>query len=117
MLKHVTNFVKTMTSSVSVVTGYRLDSQVTIPGRDKRFFVHSTVSRLALGPTQPPVQWVWGAVSLGLKQLGHEADHSPPSSSEVKNGGAIPSFPHASSWHGAKLIKHGDNCTVTFFYV
>jgi hypothetical protein len=24
------------------------------------------------------------------KQLGHEADHSPPSSVKVKNGGAIP---------------------------
>jgi hypothetical protein len=27
-----------------------------------------------------------------------EADHSPPSSVEVKNGGAIPPFPHSSSW-------------------
>jgi len=26
-----------------------------------------------------------GALSLGVKQLGHEADHSPPSSAEVKN--------------------------------
>jgi hypothetical protein len=27
--------------------------------------------------------------------------HSPPSCDEVKNGGAIPSSPHKSSWHGA----------------
>jgi hypothetical protein len=26
-----------------------------------------------------------GALSLGIKWLGHEADHSPPSSAEVKN--------------------------------
>jgi hypothetical protein len=26
-----------------------------------------------------------------------EADHSPPSSTEVKNGGAIPPFPNMSS--------------------
>jgi len=28
--------------------------------------------------TQPPTQWVPGALSLGLKLLGREADHSPP---------------------------------------
>jgi hypothetical protein len=39
---------------------------------------------MALRPTQPPVQWVPGALSLGVKQLGCEADHSPPSSAEVK---------------------------------
>jgi hypothetical protein len=43
------------------------------------------VSRTALGPTQPPIQWVPGILSLGVKQPGSEADHSPPSSSEVKN--------------------------------
>jgi hypothetical protein len=36
------------------------------------------MSRTALGPTQPPIQWVPGALSLGVKQPGHEADHSPP---------------------------------------
>jgi hypothetical protein len=40
--------------------------------------------RMALGPTQPPIQCVPGAPSLGVKQLGREADHSPPSSAEVK---------------------------------
>jgi len=43
------------------------------------------VSRPALGPTWTPVQWVPGALSLEVKQPGHEADHSPPSSAEVKN--------------------------------
>jgi hypothetical protein len=42
------------------------------------------VSRTALGPTQPPIQWVPGALSLGLERLGCEADHSPPSISKVK---------------------------------
>jgi len=50
-------------------------------------------SRLALGPTQPPIQWVPGALSLGVKQLGHEADHSPPSSAEVKNMWSYTSVP------------------------
>jgi hypothetical protein len=38
----------------------------------------------ALGPTQPPIQRVSGALSLGIKRPEREADHSPPSSAEVK---------------------------------
>jgi len=43
----------------------------------------SHASRLALGPTQPPISWVAGAYSLGVKWPGHEAYHSPPSSAKV----------------------------------
>jgi len=42
---------------------------------------------------QPPIQWVPGALSLGVKQLGHDADHSPPSSTEVKNAWCYTSTP------------------------
>jgi hypothetical protein len=31
------------------------------------------------------IQWVSGTLSLGVKRLEREADHSPPSSAEVKN--------------------------------
>jgi hypothetical protein len=41
------------------------------------------------------------AAYWGVKQPGYEADHSPPSSAEVKNGGAILSLPHTPSWCGA----------------
>jgi hypothetical protein len=41
---------------------------------------------MALGPIQPPISWVPGALSLGVKWLGREADHSPPSSAEIKEG-------------------------------
>jgi len=46
-------------SSVIIANDYRLDGLGSYPGGDKIF--HS--SRLALGPTQPPVTWV-----LGLSQ-------------------------------------------------
>jgi hypothetical protein len=47
-------------------------------------FLFTTASKTALGgPTQPPIQWVPGALSLGVKRPGREADHSPLSSAEV----------------------------------
>jgi hypothetical protein len=47
-------------------------------------FFFTTVFRTAVGPTQPPIQWVPGALPLGVKRPGREADHSPLSSAEVK---------------------------------
>jgi hypothetical protein len=38
-----------------------------------------------LGSTHPPMQWVLGAISPGVKRPGREANHSPPTSAEVKN--------------------------------
>jgi hypothetical protein len=35
--------------------------------------------------SQPPIQRVIGALSLGIKRPGREPNHSPPSSAEVKN--------------------------------
>jgi hypothetical protein len=42
------------------------------------------LSRPALGPTQPPIQWVPGTFPLSVKRPGREPDHSLPSSVEVK---------------------------------
>jgi hypothetical protein len=47
-------------------------------------FLFYTSPRLALGSTQPPIQWVLGAISREAKRLGPEADNSPPTSAEVK---------------------------------
>jgi hypothetical protein len=71
-------------------------------------------SRTALGHTQPPIQWVPGTLSSAVKQPGREADHSPPSSAEVKEW--VELYLHSyntPSWRGAQL-KHRDN--LTFFY-
>jgi hypothetical protein len=40
---------------------------------------------MAVRPIQPPTQGVPRALSPEIKWKGHEADHSPPSSAEVKN--------------------------------
>jgi hypothetical protein len=67
---------------------------------DRRTIVFSITSRPALGPIQPLIQRVPEPFPPGIKRQGHEADHSPESSAEVKNGGAIPPVSHASSWRG-----------------
>jgi hypothetical protein len=41
-------------------------------------------TRPVLRHTQPPIQWVQGALSPGVKRPRREGDHSPPPSIEVK---------------------------------
>jgi hypothetical protein len=53
------------------------------PGRVKNF-LFSTSSRPVLGPTQPLIQWVHGALSPGVKRPGREATHSTLASAELK---------------------------------
>jgi hypothetical protein len=66
--------------------------------QDQDIFFFSTASRLVLGLIQPPNQLILMALSPGVKWLEWESDHSPASNAKVKNGGAMPSFPHISSW-------------------
>jgi len=89
-----------------IATGYGLDDQ----GSRVRFragarnFSTDTASRPALGPTQPSIQWIRGALSLGVKRPGREADYSPPSSAEMKE--CVELYLHSlntSSWRGAYL--------------
>jgi hypothetical protein len=56
-------------------------------------FPFITASRTALRPTQPPIQWVPGALSLRVKRPGREVGHLPPSSAEVKNAWSYTSTP------------------------
>jgi hypothetical protein len=77
-------------------------------------FLLTTASRPALGPTQPPVQWVQEALSLGVKRPGHEADHIPSSSAEVKNTWSYTSTPPICR-HGVVLsLSTGANLLFAF---
>jgi hypothetical protein len=66
----------TYQSRDSSVTGWKIG----VLGFDSRrglgMFLFTTASRTALEPTQPPIQWVPGALSLGVKLPGLESDHS-----------------------------------------
>jgi hypothetical protein len=59
----------------------------------KNMFLLFTVSRAGLESNQPPIQYILGATSPGVKRLGRKANHSPSSRSEVKNGGAVSPLP------------------------
>jgi hypothetical protein len=49
-------------------------------------FLFTTASRKFVRHIQPPIQWVPGDLTVGVKRPGREADLSPPSSADVKNG-------------------------------
>ena len=65
-------------NSVCIINDYKLDGPGSNPGGDEIFHP----SRLALGPTQPPVQRVPG-LSWGKRQPGRGGNPPPPSSTEV----------------------------------
>jgi hypothetical protein len=56
-------------------------------------FHSSTLPRSALGISQPPIHWVPRALCPEEKQQVREADHSPPTSAEVKKTWTYTSTP------------------------
>jgi hypothetical protein len=69
-------------NSVRIAKGYWLDSQSSNAGIRNTFFLFIEF-RQVLGSSQPPIQWVLWAISLGVWQR-REAYHSPPSSAESR---------------------------------
>jgi hypothetical protein len=102
-------------SSVHIALGYGLDdrgSRVRFPAGAGNFSF-TTASRTALGPTQLRIQWVPGALSLGVKRPRREADHSPPYSAEVEMRGANLPLSNTPSSHGAQLNNKSTGTTLT----
>jgi hypothetical protein len=81
-------------------TGGRPRSRSSRPGRVKNY-LHVVQTGSGAHPASYPVGT--GGASPGVKRPGSEADHSPPSSAGVKNGGAIPHSP--IRFHGLALNK------------
>jgi hypothetical protein len=109
--------------SVSIVIRLRAERPGLISRQ--RFDLFTTASRQALGSTQPPIHWVPGVLFPEAKLPGREADHSRPSSAEVKNAWSYTSTPHTSSWSGAYLstvysfmawylVKHRDKFNLLY---
>jgi hypothetical protein len=83
--RHAHNIKAIMNNSVVVIaSGYRLDDPGVGVGVPVLSRIFSISSRLALVSTQPPIHWVLGAISPGIKRPGREADRSPPTSAKAK---------------------------------
>jgi hypothetical protein len=98
------NRVAYFTKVLSPEAGYR---KLLVSGLG--IFHFSTASRTALGPTQPPIQLVPGALSLRIKRVEREADHSHLVPRSRMHGDITP-LPQYALMEGC-LVKHGDNST------
>jgi hypothetical protein len=105
--------IKTETFHTSSVNGLAV---ILKRARQQQFYqkyvtLFSLVNPDALGPTQPPIQWVPGAPSLREKRPSRGADHSPLSSAKVEE--CVELYLHSNntpSWRGAQ-IKQRNNFT------
>jgi hypothetical protein len=96
-------------SLVSVVMGYRLDGWVSLPGTASGF---SSLSNIQASSGAHPASYSLGTEDSFLRSKAVRTwSWPPPSSAEVKNGGAVPPFPHISLWLDIYLIKRKDNFT------
>jgi hypothetical protein len=93
-------------------TAYRLDHRrVGVESRWGQEFSPHRPDRL-LRSTEPPIQWVPGALSPGVKRPGRLTTHLQLVPRSRKCGSIHP-LPHTPSWRSAYLVKHRDNFTFT----
>jgi hypothetical protein len=76
------------------ITGWTIGWSEFDSRRGLGIFLFTTASRLALAPTQPPIQRLTGALSLGVKRPGRETDHSHivPRSKNTSSYSSIPPY-------------------------
>jgi hypothetical protein len=80
-------------SSIGTSTSYGLDGRGSICDGNREYsLLHSVQTSSRAHPAFYAMD-TGGSLS-GVKRPEHEAHHSPPSSTEVKNGGATPPLPH-----------------------
>jgi hypothetical protein len=95
---------------------YGLDGREFESRQGLGIFLFATASGPVLEPTQPPIQWVLGALSLWVKRQEREADQ-PLTSIYCRGQEFMELYLHSSntpSWRGAQL-KHGDNFAFYLF--
>jgi hypothetical protein len=91
---------------VCIETGYGLEDRgvlVRVPDL-------SISSRSILESKQPPIQWIPVDFPPGLKRQRHVADHSPPTSAEVKKMWILHSLLHTSPCGGGLEYLHRSPC-------
>jgi hypothetical protein len=75
--KYETSFYCTESEWLSgIALDYGLDDRGFESRQRLGIFLFTAASRQALGPSQSPIQWIPGALFLGVKQPAREADHS-----------------------------------------
>ena len=79
-----------LTALIEYAAGWTIRGSNT--GRSKRFASFQNKSILAMGPTQPLIQWLPCSFP-GVKRQGLHIDHTGPSSTEVKNEWSYTSTP------------------------
>jgi hypothetical protein len=77
--------IKSRSSSVGIVSDYGMEDRGSIPGRGRGFFSSSPSVQTGFGahPASCPMG-TGGPFPGGKARPGRDADHSPPSSVEVK---------------------------------
>jgi hypothetical protein len=107
---------KSRDSSVGIALGYGLDdrgSRVRFPAGAGNFSLRHRVQNVSGAHLAPYPMGTRGSFP-GVKRPGREADHSHPSSAEVKNAWSYTSIPQYvfMAWCS---VKHSENFTFTFY--
>jgi len=84
-----------------LATGWKIGVLGFDSRRGLSIFLFTTLSRTVLGPTQPPMQWIRGAISLGGKSGRGVKPTTHLNLMPRSMRGAIPPLPNTLSWRGA----------------